>query len=138
MNNKTYKPFPAIPPEDEPTDVKLSAAMQRLYNCWQPPGDSANELYSNFRYSRVTGIGNEVNVSRRDPTTIINVDGTYYVWYTRRDNNIPPAGLEGQTDTIPAVDWDLADIWYATSQNGFDWTEQGMAVSRAPKGEYIN
>ena len=136
MNNKTYKPFPAIPPEDKPTDVRLSAAMQRLYDCWSPPGDATNELYSNFRYSRVTGIGNEVNVSRRDPTTIINVDGTYYVWYTRRDNSIPPAGLEGQTDTIPAVDWDLADIWYATSQNGFDWIEQGVAVSRAPKGEY--
>ena len=38
MNNKTYKPFPAIPPEDKPTDVRLSAAMQRLYDCWSPPG----------------------------------------------------------------------------------------------------
>ena len=36
-------------------------------------------------------------------------------------------------DTIPSADWDLCEIWYATSEDGFNWTEQGVAVPRPPK-----
>jgi hypothetical protein len=36
-------------------------------------------------------------------------------------------------DSIPSTDWDLADIWYATSEDGFFWEEQGVAVPRPPK-----
>ena len=39
------------------------------------------------------------------------------------------------TDVIPSSDWDLADIWYATSEDGFTWEEQGIAVPRPPKPE---
>ena len=45
-------------------------------------------------------------------------------------------GIENGTDKFPALDWDLAEIHYATSTNGFDWHEQGVAVPRAPKGQY--
>jgi hypothetical protein len=44
--------------------------------------------------------------------------------------------MDNGTDEIPSVDWDLADIYYATSEDGFNWTEQGVAVPRAPKGQY--
>tara|TARA_B100002003_G_C14097023_1_gene527644 strand:+ start:169 stop:1461 length:1293 start_codon:yes stop_codon:yes gene_type:complete len=128
--------FPSVPPLTKPDDANLSAAIRRMYDRWHPLGDRANDLFSNFKYSRVSGIGSEIGVSRRDPSSIINVDGEYYVWYTKRDTDDPPAGLEGQTLTRPAVDWDLADIWYATSINGFDWRERGVAVHRAPKGHY--
>ena len=40
---------------------------------------------------------------------------------TKRMTESEPVGEAAQTDTIPATDWDLADIWYATSKNGFDW-----------------
>ncbi|MEM6964867.1 MAG: family 43 glycosylhydrolase, partial [Bacteroidota bacterium] len=30
-------------------------------------------------------------------------------------------------------DWDLAEIWYATSKDGFTWEEQGVAIPRPPK-----
>ena len=44
--------------------------------------------------------------------------------------------LTRANDEIPVVDWDMADICYATSKDGFDWVEQGVAVPRAPKGTY--
>ena len=31
------------------------------------------------------------------------------------------------------TDWNLAEIWYATSEDGFVWKEQGVAVPRPPK-----
>ena len=30
-------------------------------------------------------------------------------------------------------DWDLSEIWYATSEDGFTWQEQGVAIPRPPK-----
>ena len=46
-------------------------------------------------------------------------------------------GLKNATDTKPATDWDLADIWHATSSNGIDWVESKLpAVKRPPKPEY--
>ena len=33
-------------------------------------------------------------------------------------------------DTIPSADWDLSDIYYATSEDGFTREEQGIAVAR--------
>jgi hypothetical protein len=34
---------------------------------------------------------------------------------------------------IPSTDWDLSEIWYATSEDGFVWQEQGVAVPRPAK-----
>jgi hypothetical protein len=34
---------------------------------------------------------------------------------------------------IPSSDWDLSDIYYATSEDGFTWEERGVAVPRPPK-----
>ena len=128
--------FPARIPLVKPTDRKLSAAMERLYDQWHPHEDRANELFSNFKYSRLKGFSIEPNVSRRDPSKIIRVDGTYYVYYTCRRTESPPAGAAGATDTIPSVDWDLAQIWYATSDDGFTWQEQGPAIKRPYKGQF--
>ena len=32
-----------------------------------------------------------------------------------------------------SADWDLSEIWYATSEDGFAWKEEGVAVTRPPK-----
>ena len=72
-------------------------------------------------------------ISRRDPSKIIFENGRYYVWYTYRNTPTEPKGYEGSNDTIPSADWDLAEIWYATSTDGFTWDEQGVAVPRPPK-----
>ena len=119
-----------------PWGTHLSPAMKRAYNYWPSQDDKKNDFFTNFKFSRISGIGKDAMVSRRDPSKIIKSNGKYYVWYTRRKTKIPPQGIDYGTDEIPALDWDLADLYYATSEDGFDWIEQGVAVKRATKGEY--
>lgn len=123
------------PPEKKP-DIPLSAAMNRLYDDYDARWTEANELFSNFKYTRLEGLdynGHDGTVSRRDPTKVIRVGGKYYVWYTKRHTLTPPKGAKGGTETIPSTDWDLAEIWCATSRDGLVWQEQGVAVPRPPK-----
>jgi len=47
-----------------------------------------------------------------------------------------PSGYENASATIPAVPWDLCDLWYATSADGKIWQEEGPAVERGPAGAY--
>lgn len=108
---------PPKSPEQKATDRPLSAAMKR-FKC----NDSENELYTRFRYEPVDGLGYEPGVGRRDPSTIIKVGDLYYVWYTHC------------TDT--KYKWLNADIWYAASPDGHNWTERGPAVERGPKGSW--
>ena len=130
-----HQPFPAKLPIEKPSDRELSAAMARLYDEWNPHEDRGNEFFSNFKFSRLEGFSREPNVSRRDPSKVIRIDGTYYVYYTCRRTEGPPSGYDNATDTIPSVDWDLADIWVASSEDGFTWNELGPATTRPPKGE---
>ncbi|CAA6677563.1 MULTISPECIES: family 43 glycosylhydrolase [unclassified Lentimonas] len=68
----------------------------------------------------LTGIGEEKGVMRRDPSDVIKVGDLYYVWYSK--------------GTIaPGYD---ATVWYATSPDGLDWTEQGMAVDKGEAGTW--
>ena len=133
--------FAGLPPE-KPADRPLSEATERLYRKWGPLGNFGNEFYTQFKYSRIDGLGKNPDVSRRDPSKVIRVDGTYYVYYTRRKTEHAPVGLKNYTeetpDDVPAFDWDLADIYYATSKDGFHWEEQGVAVARNEKGEYAD
>jgi hypothetical protein len=129
-------PFPARLPLTKPADRPLSAAIERLYDVWNPHEDRGNELYSNFKYSRLEGFSREPNVSRRDPSKVVRINGTYYVWYACRRTAGPPAGPAKATDTVPSFDWDLAEIWYATSRDGFWWQERGPAVRRPAQGQF--
>ena len=88
-------PFPALIPAKKP-EGPLSAAVGRLYGRWNPHADRANELFSNFRYSPLDGFSYEGNVSRRDPSKVLRIDGLYYVWYTHRHTASPPAGGHSQ------------------------------------------
>ena len=134
--------FPGKLPLEKPADRPLSAATQRVYDMWTPKQDIGNPFYTVFKYSPVTGIGkdsSEHSVSRRDPSKVLKIGDTYYVWYTKRETKYMPVGrfnIDKANDEIPVVDWDLADICYATSKDGFHWVEQGIAVPRAPKGSY--
>ena len=112
--------FSALIPREKPTGRPISRAVERLYDQWNPLEDRNNELYSNFKYTRLKGLELSGEISRRDPTKVIKVDGTYHVWYTGRRTTEVPEGLKKSTDTKPGTDWDLADIWHATSQDGLD------------------
>jgi hypothetical protein len=127
------QPFPAMMPKVKPADRPLSASWSRMWDQWNPHEDRNNGLFSNFKYTPLEGFSHTQNVSRRDPSKVLKIDGTYYVWYTCRRTEFPPAGLKRATATVPGTDWDLADIFYAPSQDGFTWKEQGPAVRRPDK-----
>ncbi|MDI1338139.1 MAG: family 43 glycosylhydrolase [Lacunisphaera sp.] len=129
------EPFPFRIPPKKP-DRPLSEAMNRLYDQYMALMPEDSELYSNFRYTPLKGLDyhdGDGTISRRDPSKVIKVDGKYYVWYTHRRTTTSAQGAAKATDTIPSSDWDLCEIWYATSTDGFTWTEKGVAVPRPPK-----
>ena len=120
----------------EKPDREMSAAMERIYDKYQGPQPQDNELFSQFKYTELKGFdynGQDGTISRRDPSKILLHEGKYYVWYTYRNTPTPPQGASKCNDTIPSADWDLAEIWYATSTDGFNWDEQGVAIPRPPK-----
>jgi hypothetical protein len=113
--------------------MELSSALNRLCDAYMAPKPQDNELFSQFKYTDVKGFNynnHDGTISRRDPSKVIKHNGKYYVWYTYRNTPTPPRGAKESTDVIPSSDWDLAEIWYATSTDGFNWDEQGVAIKR--------
>jgi len=137
LEEKAQAIFPHKMPTEKP-DIPMSAAAERMFD-YPAPRVQDNELFSQFKYSRLEGFdynNGDGTVSRRDPSRPIKVNGKLYIYYTKRHTIVPPIGAKNAaeaTDKIPSTDWDLADIWYATSKNGFKWEEQGVAVKRPPK-----
>ncbi|MEM8900504.1 MAG: glycoside hydrolase [Bacteroidota bacterium] len=126
--------FPFVLPKEKP-DRPLSAALARNYT-YPAARPEDNELYSQFKYTELKGFDYhdfDGTVSRRDPSKVIFANGKYYVWYTYRNTPTPPQGADNSNDTIPSRDWDLAEIWYATSEDGVHWEEQGVAIPRPAK-----
>jgi len=90
-------------------------------NVSRPPVDVSTKLSTGgtavrFRYE--DAIGHEPGVTRRDPSDVIRVGDTYYVWYTKvtRRNVLYPSGYNGS-------------VWYATSPDGRRWEEQGLVLA---------
>ncbi|MEM6846166.1 MAG: family 43 glycosylhydrolase [Bacteroidota bacterium] len=121
---------------DSTKNREMSAAMRRAFDNYLSPLNPENELYSQFKYTELEGFdygAEDGTITRRDPSKVILENGKYYVWYTKRHTSVPPQGAANSNDTIASTDWDLAEIWYATSTDGFIWEEQGVAVKRPPK-----
>ncbi|MBK1876046.1 glycoside hydrolase family 117 protein [Pelagicoccus mobilis] len=112
-------------------ETKRSSAMERF-----EVDDSQNEFYTLFRYTPVEGLAYEEGVGRRDPSNIIKVGEFYYVWYTRISGSKPTQKWRDAPETSRAYRWDLAEIWYAKSQDGFVWEEKGLAVGRGVRGAF--
>ena len=115
-----------------PIGGKLSAASKRALerNYQQGPewfcGFRKQNLKGDFRY--------EEGVIRRDPSAVILADETYYVWYTKGEGRAYGFGTGDPSKKV--FPWDLTEVWYATSRDGWDWKEQGLAVGRGPEGAY--
>ncbi len=123
--------FPFTIPDEKPS-FPISSSMEATYDRYAPTPQQ-NELYSVFRFSPITGFdysNGDGRKSRRDPSRIVKVGDTYYMWYTLRTTVGAPVRAANCTEVLPSVDWDLADIGYATSKDGFNWVEQGVAVHR--------
>ncbi|MDZ8117787.1 family 43 glycosylhydrolase [Pontiella sp. NLcol2] len=134
-NAAEQQSFPYKLPMEKP-DIPLSEAMERVYDDYASPTYWWNELFSKFRYTPIEGLdysNHDGTVTRRDPSKVIKHAGRYYVWYTCRKTEVPPQGAQGGSETLPSFDWDMSEIWYATSEDGFTWKEQGVAVRRPPK-----
>ncbi|WP_075589839.1 glycoside hydrolase family 117 protein [Labilibacter marinus] len=129
------KPFPMNIADIEP-GREMSSAMKRSFEHYEAPRLLDNELYTNFLYTELKGFDYkdfDGTISRRDPSKIIFENGKYYIWYTYRHTATAPQGRKLANDSIPSTDWDLAEIWYATSIDGFTWEEQGVAITRPQK-----
>ncbi len=130
-----HDPFPFHVPEQRP-DREMSSAMERIYSAYPAIRPEDNELFSQFKYTELKGFhyaDHDGTISRRDPSKVFFHKGKYYVWYTHRQTSLPPQGAAKSNDTIPSSDWDLAEIWYATSTDGFTWKEEGVAIPRPEK-----
>lgn len=94
---------------------------------------SAQDIKSHFssleyKFTEVNGIGYEKGVTRRDPSDIIKVGDTYYVYYTK----IPDA----QPKYWGAGYWG-ASVWCAKSEDeGFSWTEVGQMLDVGEAGQW--
>ncbi|MFI3326132.1 MAG: family 43 glycosylhydrolase [Clostridia bacterium] len=97
--------------------------------------NTSPDWHAQFTYTKLTGdIGYTKGVTRRDPTSVIKVDGKYYVWYTKSVGETQ-GFIEGKPD-LKVFPWDYSEIWYAESEDGYDWKELGLAVGRGEKGSY--
>ncbi|MEM6767852.1 MAG: family 43 glycosylhydrolase [Bacteroidota bacterium] len=108
----------------------LSAASKRAL-AWPTLG---NEWFGEFEVFDLEGdLAYEEGIVRRDPSAMIKVDNLYYVWYTK---GIGPTQGFGGPASYRVFPWDMCDIWYATSEDGWTWKEEGLAVGRGPEGSY--
>jgi len=83
--------------------------------------ESIREKFSKieFSYDKVSGIGYEKGLTRRDPSDVIKVGGICYVYYTKIYGRAP--GYWGT-------------VWYATSKDdGYNWKEQGEILGLGKK-----
>ncbi len=88
--------------------------------------DTTKTRKNEFSYVNVSGIGPEKGVCRRDPSDIIKIQESWYVWYTKvpQKAHLYPSGYNG-------------DIWYAVSlDNGKTWEEKGLAIPRGADGAF--
>ena len=73
------------------------------------------------------GLEAEKGICRRDPSDVIRVGESYYVWYTKVRNGPGvfqyPSGYTGS-------------IWYATSADGRHWKERALCLTKGPESAW--
>ena len=73
-------------------------------------------------YTKLKGLERDPDgFIRRDNSDIIKVGDLYYVWYSKMNQQLEPT---------PST------IWYATSPDGFTWTEKGQCVAKGEDGSW--
>ncbi len=84
-----------------------------------------------YRYDDVPGIGLEPGVCRRDPSDVIRVGDTWYVWYSKTVKAATVPGRHGYPSGYQG------DVWWATSDDaGRTWIERGKAAPKGPAGDW--
>jgi len=111
----------------------LSAASKRPLQ-WRT--NLGNEWFIEFSGPQPLkgDLAHEPGVVRRDPSAMIKENGKYYVWYSKSTGKTD--GFGGDIEKEKVFPWDRCDIWYATSEDGITWKEEGLAIPRGEKGAY--
>ena len=110
---------------------KLSAASKRAMQYTKGP-----EWFCEIAIKDITGdlAENKPGIIRRDPSAVIKIDDTYYVWYIK---SLGMCDGFGTGDPAAKVfPWDYSEIWYATSNDSWHWEERGLAVGRGEAGAF--
>ncbi len=112
-------------------EQKMSAATKRAIerNYFQ-----SSDWFCDFQETELKGLGYEKGIHRRDPSSVLKVGDLYYVWYSKSVG--PHVGFGTPDENAKVFPWDHTEIWYATSPDGYTWTEQGMALGRGEPGTY--
>ncbi len=79
---------------------------------------------SPFTYTELSGIGYEPQTSRRDPSDVIKVGDTYYVYYTKHYGEFTGKWTGPFT------------VWAAKSTDGYNWTEIGEVLGMGQEGAF--
>jgi hypothetical protein len=110
----------------------LSAASKRAI---KRRYDQGPQWFMDFKTHDLKGdFAYQAGVTRRDPSDIITVNGRYYVYYSKATGKTFGFGT-GDPDK-KVFPWDKSEVWYATSEDGWTWKEQGLAVGRGPGGAF--
>ncbi|MBM7035219.1 glycoside hydrolase family 117 protein [Vibrio ulleungensis] len=97
--------------------------------------EKSAQWFIDFEVSELKGdFAFEEGVIRRDPSSVIEVDGVYHCWYTKGEGETVGFGSSNPDDKV--FQWDLTEVWHATSKDGVDWKEQGRAIARGESGSY--
>ena len=115
-------------------EKKLSAATKRAIE--RGYFDHDDTWFTNFTYTKLKGdIGYEEGIVRRDPSRIVFFEGKYYAYYTKSVGDTV-GFIDPANKALKVFPWDLSEVWYASSVDGYDWKEEGIAVGRGEDGSY--
>lgn len=93
------------------------------------------QWFGEFRHETLFGdFAFDPNVSRRDPSKVLKVDNVFYTWYTRTTGEA--VGFGTGDPNAKVFPWDQAEIWYATSKDGYHWQEKGRALGTGDVGQF--
>ncbi len=85
-----------------------------------------------FSYQEAKGIGYEEGITRRDPSDIIKVGDSFYVYYTK----VIHKDVSEEMQRMKGSGY-VGTLWYATSKNeGRTWTEKGRALGLGKPGTF--
>ncbi|WP_370977828.1 family 43 glycosylhydrolase [Agaribacterium sp. ZY112] len=94
-----------------------------------------SEWTVSFSQQALTGdLAADRDVTRRDPSAVIYVDGLYYTWYSHCVGDV--VGFDSGDPEGKVFPWDKCDLYYSSSADGYHWQEQGPAIERGPAGSY--
>ena len=104
-----------------PKGNKLSAAMKRAMK-WE---NHDNKWFFEYKMEPLKGdLAYEEGVVRRDPSAMLKIGDTYYVWYSKRLLDLPRDLLE-IIEKDKVFPWDRCDIWICHIKGWIDMERAG-------------